>query len=66
MADNTPAFPLLEKSREYHICFQICYEEHQKKCVTRTFTDDLWKGWELNPDCQIAYAGPYAQDQPPF
>lgn len=31
-----------------------------------TFTEDLWKGWELNPDCLTPYAGLYAQGQPLF
>lgn len=41
-------------------------KEKKKKSIIRTFAKDLWKGWELNPDCLIAYAGPYAQDQPLF
>lgn len=68
MADNTPAFSLLEKSREHPRCFWITYEEHQgkKKKTYSTFTEDLWKGWELNPDCLTPYAGQYAQGQPLF
>jgi len=38
----------------------------KKKCFIHTFAEDLWKGWKLNPDCPIAYAGPYAEDRPPF
>lgn len=49
------------------MCSQIQYKEHQeKKCVIPTLADDLWKGWELNPDCPAAYTGPCAQEQPPF
>lgn len=36
MADNTPAFSLLEKSREHPRCFWITCKEHQEKKKNKT------------------------------